>query len=70
MVQNATSTNDSQDISINSLFRTGNRGDNHDLSQFDRKVTPGYPQPVTIDGSSTIDFNESVSRPFAGISQQ
>ena len=33
-------------------------------------MTPRVPQPITIDNTSTIDFNESVSRPFAGISQQ
>ena len=30
---------------------------------------PKYPMPITLDNSS-IEFTESVARPFAGISQQ
>ena len=52
---------------INRSFFENTRSD----AQFDKKTSiPGYPQAITIETSSTIDFHESVSRPFAGISQQ
>lgn len=54
---------------INRSFFENTRSD----SQLDKKPSnSGYPcpQPITIETSSTIDFHESVSRPFAGISQQ
>lgn len=50
-----------------SFFENQSRSD----AQYEQKTTiAGYAQPVTIETASTIDFHESVSRPFAGISQQ
>ena len=37
--------------------------------QFDKKSPPRYPQAVSLEKSTTLELSESVSRPYAGISQ-
>ena len=61
-------------MSIASGFTNINNNTRSDM-QYDKKVSPRqpeypkYPMPVTLDNSS-IEFTDSVARPFAGISQQ
>ena len=45
-------------------------GLNRSFQQLDDNKKTSVVPPVTIETTSTFDFHESVSRPFAGISQQ
>ena len=59
----------SQDVSMHSGFnKSFCQNAVRSEHQFDKKTTPRYPGPITIETTS-LEFAESTARPFGGISQ-